>query len=456
MSVVGLVAFEAMAVATVLPVTVAALGGLAAYAWAFSAFLGTSLVGMVQAGGWADRVGPRGPLLTGLAAFAAGLVVAGSAPSMAVLVLGRAVQGWGAGLVIVALYVVVARVYPDRLRPRVFSAISAAWVLPAVVGPVLAGWVAQQLSWRWVFLGAVPLVAFPVALLLSTLRALRPTGAPAATPRRSGGRRRWAPVAAVGAGLLQYAGQYAGQAAGPAGPRGAALGLLPAAVGAALLVPAVPRLLPPGTVRGARGLPATVALRGLFAGAFFGAEAFLPLMLVTHRGLSPALAGLTLTGGALGWATGSWYQGRPATRAPRARLVRVGGLVVAAGVATLTAVLLPAVPPLLAAAAWATAGLGMGLGLTSLSVELLRLSAPADQGANSASLQIADSLGSILCIAAGGTLFAAGQRAGEPAAVAFGAVWVLMVLVALGAALLAARLPATAGAAGHGPGPWAG
>jgi len=69
----------------------------------------------------------------------------------------------GAGLVIVALYVVVARVYPDRLRPRVFSAISAAWVLPAVVGPVLAGWVAQQLSWRWVFLGAVPLVAFPVA-----------------------------------------------------------------------------------------------------------------------------------------------------------------------------------------------------------------------------------------------------------------------------------------------------
>lgn len=89
-------------------------------------------------------------------------------------------------------------------------------------------------------------------------------------------------------------------------------------------------------------------------------------------------------------------------------------------------------------------------------MELLRLSARADQGANSASLQIADSLGSILCIAVGGTLFAAGQRAGEPAAVAFAAVWVLMVLVALGAALLAARLPATPGAAGHGPGPWAG
>ena len=84
-------------------------------------------------------------------------------------------------------------------------------------------------------------------------------------------------------------------------------------------MPAALRLLPPGTFRAARGLPAVVLLRGIAAGTFIAAESFIPLMLVTQRGLSPTMAGLSLAGGGLTWALGSYVQARPRLRAaPRA------------------------------------------------------------------------------------------------------------------------------------------
>ena len=188
---VSLIAFEAMAVATALPTAVAELRGLAWYGWSFTALLVTSVVGMVVAGELSDRVGARRPLLLGVVAFLAGLVVAGLAPAMAVFVLGRALQGLGVGLLVVVMYVLVGEAYPEALRPKVFGAISAAWVLPALVGPVVAGWLAQGVGWRWAFLGLVPLVVVGAVLLVPTVRQLR---RPAS--RSSSGRRRaraWSP-----------------------------------------------------------------------------------------------------------------------------------------------------------------------------------------------------------------------------------------------------------------------
>ena len=113
-TVVLLVAFEGISVATAMPVAVRELDGLDLYAWSFTAFLVTSLVGMVLAGEASDRRGPLVPFLVAVATFGVGLVVAGTAQTMWVFILGRAVQGVGAGLNIVALYVVVARAYPRR------------------------------------------------------------------------------------------------------------------------------------------------------------------------------------------------------------------------------------------------------------------------------------------------------------------------------------------------------
>jgi MFS family permease len=427
-AVIFLLAFEAMAVATAMPVAARDLGGLQLYAWAFSAFLTTSLFTMVVSGEWSDRAGPAAPLSTGVAAFTVGLLISGVAVSMPVLILGRAVQGLGLGLVIVAIYVVVARVYPEALRPRVFSAMSSAWVLPALIGPAIAGFLADAVSWRLVFLLVPPLVLPALWLVVPGLRRLASSTARDDQPIRRG-RKRLALAAAVGAALLQYAGTHV-----------ALVSLVAAVAGVVLLTTSVPRLLPAGAVRLRRGLPTIVVMRGVLAAAFFGAETFIPLMLIEQRALSTTLAGLTLTGGALGWAFGSWYQGRPSTRLPRPRLVQLGTAVVTLGIAGVTLALLPAIPVIVAAAAWAVGGVGMGLGMASLSVLLLEQSPVAEQGANSAALQLCDALGSILAIGAAGAIFAAGSRGGEAPAATFAVIWGVMVAIGVLGTIAAPRV----------------
>ncbi|MFF4652663.1 MFS transporter [Streptomyces sp. NPDC001380] len=450
-SVVLLIAFEATAVNTAMPVAAQHLHGLGLYALAFSGFFTTSLLAMVVSGEWCDRRGPMAPLFTGIAVFAAGLLVAGTAVGMWPFVAGRAVQGLGAGLVIVALYVVVGRAYPERLRPSVFAAFSASWVLPSIVGPAVAGTVTENLGWRWVFLAIPVLVLLPLAVMGPALRRAERAGrergdAPPPSWDLDRRRIRLALAVSVGAGLLQYAGQ-----------RLDALALLPAAAGAALLLPAVTRLLPPGTLRAARGLPTVILMRGVAAGAFFAAEAFIPLMLVTERHLTPTLAGLSLTSGGLTWALGSWLQGRPAAQRHRHAMIRAGFALTAAAIAGAALALVPAVPAAVVAAAWAVGGIGMGMAVSSISVLMMSLSAPDEAGANSASLQVCDALGNILLVGLAGVLFSALGGAAQAAATAGGAgagtgstggfavVFAVMTAVALlGAALSGRTRPAAA------------
>ena len=259
--VVFLVAFEAMAVATAMPVAVQELHGLPLYGWAFSAFLVTSLFSTVVAGELSDARGPRLPLLGGIAAFTVGLVVAGLAPTMPVFILGRALQGFGGGAVVVALYVVVGRAYPESQRPQVFALMSAGWVLPSLVGPTVAGALADHVSWRWVFLG-VPLFVLPAVALVAPWLGRLEGGHGSKGVR---GRKRAALATAVAVALLQYAGTRLDWVSLPL-----------VLVAVALLIPTLPRLLPTGTLRLARGLPTAVAMRGFLAAAFFGAETFLP------------------------------------------------------------------------------------------------------------------------------------------------------------------------------------
>src|SRR6201986_446464 len=172
------VAFEALAIATVLPVVSRQLGDLRLYGWGFSAFLLSSPIGIVVAGTLAGR-GPVGrPMLAGLALFAVGLVIGGTAPTMAVLVAGRAVQGLGAGVVPAVAYVDISRGYPDGGRPRMFAVLSTAWVIPRLIGPATAALVAAAVGWRWVFLGLLPLVVVAGLLAVYALRSVpRPTAA---------------------------------------------------------------------------------------------------------------------------------------------------------------------------------------------------------------------------------------------------------------------------------------
>ncbi|MFI9624956.1 MFS transporter [Streptomyces sp. NPDC052042] len=397
-SVVFLIAFEATAVGTAMPVAARELHGIPLYAFAFSAYFTTSLFAMVLSGQWADRRGPLGPLAAGISAFGAGLLLSGTAGTMWLFVAGRAVQGLGGGLVIVALYVVISRAYPEHLRPSIMAAFAASWVIPSVVGPLASGTVTEHLGWRWVFIGIPLLVVFPLALALPAIRR-RASGPPDPAAAAEPYDRRRILLAlgiSLGAGLLQYAGQQRNWFA-----------LLPAAAGFALLVPAVRGLLPPGTGRAARGLPSVVLLRGVAAGSFIAAESFVPLMLVTQRGLSPTLAGLSLAAGGGTWALGSFVQSRPRLEPYRERLMVGGMVLVAAAIAAAPSVLIDAVPVWTVAVAWAFGCFGMGMVIASTSVLLLKLSAPEEAGANSAALQISDGLSNVLLLAAGGAAFAA-------------------------------------------------
>ncbi|WP_246058622.1 MFS transporter [Luteibacter pinisoli] len=389
---ISLLAFEALAVTTAMPTVARELDGLRLYALAFGGVLATSVIGMVISGRWSDRRGPAPAMWTGLAGFVIGLLVAGFAHAMPMLLAGRLIQGLGAGLLSPALYVIVGRLYPDRLRPKVFASFSAAWVVPALVGPAVSGLIVEYLGWRWVFLG-VPLLAVPAALgVRGALRALDP---PAGHVSDQPGRMLNAIGASIGACTLFFAGQEHGW-------RGAVL-LIPA-VGA--LISCGRRLLPPGTLRAARGLPAVIGLRGLVASAFFGAEAFLPLAFSRQHGLSPMWSGVAISVGAVGWFSGSWYQGHLARISRQALLNRGTGLMaigtVVTGLATFAAVPVP-----VAVLGWLVTGLGIGMVYGTVSTLALSMSAEHEQGTNASALQLCESLAVAATLAIGGSLFAA-------------------------------------------------
>ena len=315
------VAFEAISVATAMPAAARELDGLDLYAWAFSLFLIGQLFATIAAGRLCDRIGPARPMAGGLTIFGVGLVVAATAPTMVQLVAARLLQGLGAGVVGVAMYVVIAQAFDVRRRPAMFSWISSAWVVPSFVGPTVAAWLTHHLDWRAVFWAVIPLLLLGSAMMLPPV--FRVADAP--PPNRESSARPaalWAAgLAAVGATAVQLGGQ-----------RASVSGLLIGIVGLVMVGAALPNLMPRGFFRFGHGLPPVIVVRALIAGAFFGAEAFVPLMLVEQRHLSLLLAGSTLTVGALGWSAGAWLQSLKSLRLGRERIITLGATSVFLGV----------------------------------------------------------------------------------------------------------------------------
>lgn len=442
-----LAAFESMAVTTIMPLVSRDLDGAGLYALAFAGPLATGVIGMVAAGNWADRRGPAAPLYASVALFAAGLLIAGTALSMQMLVAGRLVQGLGGGAMTVALYVVIARVYPARLHAQVFAAFSAAWVIPSMIGPFAAGVVAELSSWHWVFLGVVGLVVPALAMILPAMRGVRSTpdareagssepsspkaGAGEAKPGGAAvpwafGRMGWAALAALAVLGLNLSGQLPG------------VGWVIAAVALVIAMLAVRPLVPRGTLGAHRGLPSVILMRGVASAAFFGTEVYVPYLLTERYSFSPAFAGLALTGSAIAWAAASAVQGRMGSRLGNALAVKIGSALVLGSVVIVLVTTVLAWPAGVAIAGWLFAGAGMGLMYPRLSVMTLALSKPEDQGFNSSAMSISDSLGGALSLAVTGLVFSAlTTTAGS-----FAGVFVLTSAIAVVGLVIAPRVAA--------------
>jgi MFS family permease len=418
---IAFVAFEAMAVATVMPTVADELDGVSLYALSFAAPLASGVVGMVAAGMWSDRRGPVTPLLVSLALFSLGLLVCGTAPSMEVLVAGRVLQGLGGGALTVGLYVLVGLVFPPVMQPAVFASFAAAWVLPALFGPALAAFVAEATGWRWVFLGTVALVALAAVLIAPALRGLGAWCCGDAAPLS---RLVWAGLGATAVLALELLGSADGAAAGLL-----ALGAL------ALVLLALHRLVPVGTLVARRGLPAVIGTRGLMSGAFFCAQAYIVFVLQDQWGLTPARAGLSLTLVGVVWAAASQLQARLGARVSHVAAMRWGSGFVLAGGTALALVVWTHGHPALAIAAYVLAGAGMGFGYPRTSVAMLAASTDRDRGFNSSAISIADSLGAALALSAAGVAFGVADRAGaDPFLAVFGVAVAIGVLATVTAA----------------------
>ncbi|WP_308222574.1 MFS transporter [Frankia sp. AgB32] len=435
-TIVTLVAFEALAVVTVLPAVAADLHGVGLYGWATSAFFLGTIIGIVLAGTGTDRSGPARPFAVGLGFFGAGLLLATVSPSMPVLVVARGLQGLGGGSIPAIAYATIGRVYPAALRPRVFAVLSTAWVVPGLGGPALSGLIAAQVGWRWVFGGLLPLTA---AAGLVALRALR--AVPAAAGAGGDGGLGGAPVVAavrvtVGAGLLL---------AGLSSRSPLGVPLVVAGIGCGL--GPLRRLLPPGTLTLRRGVPAAVACRGLLTWAFFGADTFVPLSITAVRHSSTTTAGLAVSSATLCWTAGSWTQARLSGRARERDLIGAGLALVALGTGGFATVLLPGIPLPVPVACWGLAGLGIGMSYSTVVTLVLAETPEQRHGAASTAVALTDNLGTAFGAGISGVAVAASEAANGTPDAGLAAAFGLTVLVGLVGALVAVRrLPDRRGA----------
>ncbi len=386
-----LIAFESMAVATVMPVVADDLDGLSLYALAFAAPTAVAVITMAIAGPMIDRQGPGRGLILGIGIFVLGLLVAGLAPTMELFLVGRCVQGLGSGFLGVGLYVVIGKVFPDAMRARVWTVMTSAWLLPGLVGPLIAGVIADHVGWRWVFLGVPAIAVASVALIWDAVRRVE------GDLDVNGDRWRvwWATLTATGILGISVAGQ-----------RGVTWWPILLFAALALTFAYGPRLLPKGTWLGGRGLPSVIATRSLLSAGFFGAETYVPLSLVEHRGLSVSQAGLLLTSAALLWFAGSWLAANVPALASKVLRVRLGASCVFVGTTAGALTLVDSVPVGLIALVWSIGGLGMGMAASTLGVLLLDHSAPGEQGVNSAAMQTSDAAVQSIVLAIGSVVFA--------------------------------------------------
>jgi MFS family permease len=393
---VSMSAFEITAVLTALPSIVSELHGERFYGATLAVYLLASLISVVASGEMADRRGPSLPFALGVGLFIAGLVVAGTTRSPLIVVVGRAMQGMGAGAQTTLTYVVIRRAIREELQPKIYAVMSAAWVLPSLVAPLIAGWITDTFGWRWVFLGLAGPAALVGVLVVSQTRRLGPPGELIGKSRLP-----TALVLSLGAAAV-----LTGSTS-----RNMLVALVLGFGGLGVCVVAARSLLPRGTYSLQLGLPSAVASRFLATFAFGCVDSFVPFAAKNIHGVRSATGqGFMIIGAALTWTAGQAYAAKRAGSSNSSKFVRTGFMFLGLGALSTATVVAPQTPLWAVFLSWMVGGLGMGLLFNPTTVVAMAASSDGDAGLVGGQLSMADSLGFAGAATLGGTFIAVSER----------------------------------------------
>lgn len=405
-----LAALEATIVGTAMPTVIAALGGVRLYPWVFSAYMLASTVVMPVFGGLSDRLGRKGPFLAAVGLFALGSFWTGAAPSMGVMIAGRAVQGAGAGGILALSAIIFGDLFAGPRRGQMQAYITAVWGLASLVGPLLGGVIVDGWGWRWAFYLNVPLGAVVVGLV--------GWGLHETAPRVAGRRLDLAGAAAFVAGVTALlvavlgsgrAGEAAGLAGVATGPVGSLLvAVLALALFAWIEARSPDPLLPLSLFREVAF--ASGSATGFFSGAaMFGALVHVPILVQWGRGTDATTAGLALMTMSAGWSAGGLLAGQVVNRAGFWALTVSGTALMTAGYVVLA--LHPGMGWSALLAVGGVVGVGMGLTSITLIVAVQTLIRPERRGVATSGVLFFRNVGATLGVAAMGATLAA--RLGE-------------------------------------------
>lgn len=415
---IALHATDAFVVSTVMPTVVDDIGGTAFYAWVVMLYMTASILGAASGGPVKLMFGARRGYVAAGLLFLAGTMISAMAPTMPVLLTGRLIQGFGAGMIVAQNVALIGELFPGNLRVRMIAATSGVWAAAALVGPMIGGGFAEIGWWRGAFWFGVPVILFFTVSAWRNLPDTRPAqGIPLS--RFPVGR-----VALLGVGVLAIG------ATGNIDPLGARLAAL--ALGLALIWltirldhAAENRVFPsrPFSLTGPVGTAYWCFL--LMAMAPMTVGIYLPLAYQTIHGLSPLEAGYLGALLALAWSAAAVLTAMLHGGAVRVAVVG-GPMLTAIGLAGVALTLANA--PIWSIAAFTlVTGTGVGLCMSHLMNWTMSLAAPGEESITASSIHTIRSLGIAIGAAGAGLIAnAAGLGSGVTAATVSTAVsWVI-------------------------------
>jgi MFS family permease len=310
-------------------------------------------------------------------------------------------QGFGAGAIVTCVYYSITLSYPDALRTKILAAFSSAYILPALIGPYIAGFLAEYVSWRFVFWLVLPLIVLAVFLTLPSFRKLQADNMPV---RKSSRKEGYAIMLTIGTGMLLAGLGYISDWKG----------IVLSCLGLIIMVWPLQKLLPEGTFIVKKGLPATIVSRGLYVACYVATESYVVLALTKVRGLSADLAGLIVAAGALSWSTAAWLQSkldeRDRGRGRKRRIIIGIGFMIVGVSLVITAVRFESGGVVFAVISQIFTGFGIGLANPTTGAIALKHAKPGEEGEISAYLQFVDAFCPGLSIGIGGALIAVSEH----------------------------------------------